>query len=54
VGPWRNRSGIWLRNAAVGLLLPAAAAAVVSFSAQYQMVYAARGLKVKAMKLWVG
>jgi hypothetical protein len=47
-GPWRDRSGSWLRNAAVGLLVLAAAAAVVSFSAQYQMVYAARGLKVIA------
>jgi hypothetical protein len=46
--PWRDRSGIWLRNAAIGLLVLAAAAAVVSFSAQYQMVYAARGLKVIA------
>jgi hypothetical protein len=47
-GEWRDRSGIWLRNAAIGLLVLAAAAAVVSFSAQYQMVYAARGLKVIA------
>ena len=47
-GPWRDRSGIWLRNASVGLLVLAAAAAVVSFSAQYQMVHAARGLKVIA------
>jgi hypothetical protein len=45
---WRDRSGTWLRNAAVGLLALAAAAAVVSFSAQYQLVYAARGLKVIA------
>jgi hypothetical protein len=47
-GPWRDRSEIWLRNAAIGLLVLAAAAAVVSFSAQYQMIYAARGLKVIA------
>ncbi len=47
-GPWRDRSGAWLRNAAGGLLVLAAAAAVVSFSAQYQMVYATRGLKVVA------
>jgi hypothetical protein len=46
--PWRDRSGAWLRNAAMGLLVLAAGAAVVSFSAQYQMVYAARGLKVIA------
>jgi hypothetical protein len=48
VGPWRDRSGTWLRNAAIGLLVLAAGAAVVSFSAQYQLVYAARGLKVIA------
>jgi hypothetical protein len=47
-GPWRDRSGTWLRNAAGGLLVLAAGAAVVSFSAQYQLVYAARGLKVIA------
>jgi hypothetical protein len=47
-GPWRDRSGIWLRNAAIGLLVLAAASAVVSFSAQYQMVYAARGQAVIA------
>jgi hypothetical protein len=47
-GPGRDRSGTWLRNAAIGLLVLAAGAAVVSFSAQYQMVYAARGLKVIA------
>jgi hypothetical protein len=47
-GPGRDRSGAWLRNAAMGLLVLAAGAAVVSFSAQYQMVYAARGLKVIA------
>jgi hypothetical protein len=47
-GPWRDRSGAWLRNAAIGLLVLAAAAAVVSFSAQYQMVYATRGLPVIA------
>jgi hypothetical protein len=44
----RDRSGTWLRNAAVGLMVLAAGAAVVSFSAQYQMVYAARGLPVIA------
>jgi hypothetical protein len=47
-GSGRDRSGAWLRNAAIGLLVLAAAAAVVSFSAQYQMVYAARGLAVIA------
>ncbi len=44
----RDRSGIWLGNAAAGLALLAAAAGVVSFSAQYQMVDAARGLPVVA------
>lgn len=46
--PERDRSGIWLRNAAVGLCLLAGAAAAVSFAAQYRMVYAARGLPVVA------
>src|SRR5260370_27062567 len=36
----RDHSGIWLRNAAAGLCLLAAAAAVVSFTAQYRLVYA--------------
>jgi hypothetical protein len=40
----RDRSGAWLVTAAVGLAVLAAAAATVSFSAQYQMVHAARGL----------
>jgi len=44
----RDRSGTWLRNATIGLCLLAAAAAAVSFSAQYQMVYAARRLAVVA------
>jgi hypothetical protein len=47
-GPGADRSGVWLRNAAVGLGVLAAAAAAVSFSAQYQMVYAARRLAVVA------
>src|SRR5260370_21403849 len=33
----RDHSGIWLRNAATGLCLLAAAAAVVSFTPQYPM-----------------
>ena len=41
-------SGTWLRNATVGLCLLAAAAAAVSFSAQYRMIYAARRLPVIA------
>ena len=44
----RNHSDIWLRNAAAGLCLLAAAAAVVSFTAQYQLVYATRQLAVVA------
>ena len=41
----RDRSGLWLRNAATGLCLLAAAAAmvVVSFTAQYRMVDATGG-----------
>jgi hypothetical protein len=44
----RDRSGLWLRNAAAGLCVLAAAAAVVSFSAQYRMVDATRHLPVVA------
>lgn len=44
----RDRSGVWLRNATIGLGLLAAASAAVSFSAQYRMVYAARRLTVIA------
>jgi hypothetical protein len=43
-----ERSGAWLRMAAIGLLVLAAAAAAVSFAAQYRMVYAARRLAVAA------
>ena len=39
---------IWLRNAAAGLCVLAAAAAVVSFTAQYRLVYATRRLAVVA------
>ena len=35
--PGQDRSGLWLRNAAAGLCVLAAAAAVVSFTAQYRM-----------------
>jgi hypothetical protein len=41
-------TGIWLHCAAVGLFLLAAAAAAVSFSAQYGLVFAARGIAVSA------
>jgi hypothetical protein len=44
----KDRSGTWLRNAAAGLCLLAAAAAAVSFTAQYRMVYSARRLAVVA------
>ena len=43
-----DHSRIWLRNAAAGLCLLAAAAAVVSFTAQYRMVDATRRLAVVA------
>ncbi len=39
-----DRSGAWLGMAAAGLAVLAGAAATVSFSAQYQMVHAARGV----------
>ena len=44
----RDHSGIWLRNAAAGLCLLAAAAAVVSFTAQYRLIYSTRRLAVVA------
>ena len=43
-GPPDDRSGLWLRNAAAGLGVLAAAAATVSFTAQYRMAEAARDL----------
>jgi hypothetical protein len=46
--PGRDQSGIWLRNAATGLCLLAAAAAVVSFTAQFRMIDAVRRLAVVA------
>src|SRR5580704_7067933 len=46
--PGRGHSGVWLRNAAAGLCLLAAAAAAVSFTAQYRMIYATRRLAVIA------
>ena len=42
--PASDRSGPWLRNAAVGLCILAAAAAAVSFTAQFRMVDATRHL----------
>jgi hypothetical protein len=46
--PARDHSGIWLRNAATGLCLLAGAAAAVSFTAQYRLIYATRQLAVVA------
>ena len=46
--PVPDRSGLWLRNAAVGLCILAAAAAAVSFTAQYRMAETARRLPVVA------
>jgi hypothetical protein len=43
-----DRSGLWLRHAAAGLCVLAAAAAAVSFTAQYRMVDAVRHLPVIA------
>jgi hypothetical protein len=42
--PAPDRSGLWLRNAATGLCVLAAAAAAVSFTAQYRMAETARHL----------
>jgi hypothetical protein len=42
--PGHDDSGLWLRNAAAGLCVLAAAAAAVSFTAQYRMVDATRHL----------
>jgi hypothetical protein len=47
-GVHADRSGLWLRNAVAGLSALAAAAAVVSFTAQYQMIFAARRLALIA------
>jgi hypothetical protein len=46
--PGQDRSGVWLRNAAAGLCVLAAAAAAVSFTAQYRMIYPERRLAVVA------
>jgi len=47
-GPGRDRPGLWLQCAAGGLCVLAAAAATVSFTAQYRLVYAARRLALVA------
>jgi hypothetical protein len=46
--PGPDRSGPWLRSAAAGLCVLAAAAAAVSFTAQYEMADATRHLPVAA------
>ena len=46
--PGQDRSGAWLRNAAVGLCVLAAAAAAVSFTAQYRMAESTRHLPAVA------
>jgi Protein of unknown function (DUF2637) len=46
--PGQDRSGRWLRNAAGGLCVLAAAAAAVSFTAQYRMAETARHLPAVA------
>ena len=46
--PGQDRSGLWLRNAAAGLCVLAAAAAAVSFTAQFRMVDATRHFPVVA------
>ena len=47
-GADRDRPGVWLQCAAGGLCVLAAAAAAVSFTAQYRLVYAARRLPLIA------
>jgi hypothetical protein len=44
----KDRAATWLRNAMIALGLLAAAAAVVSFEAQYRMVFAAKHVKAIA------
>jgi hypothetical protein len=46
--PGQDRPGIWLHCAAAGLCVLAAAAAAVSFTAQYRLVYVARRLALAA------
>jgi hypothetical protein len=48
LGTHVDRSGLWLRNAVAGLGVLAAVAAVVSFTAQYRMIFAARRLALVA------
>jgi hypothetical protein len=46
--PSLDRPGVWLHVASAGLLVLAAAAAAVSFTAQYRLVYTARHLATAA------
>jgi hypothetical protein len=46
--PRLDGPGVWLHCAAAGLFVLAGAAAAVSFSAQYRLVFAARGIAVAA------
>jgi hypothetical protein len=46
--PSPDRPGVWLHVASAGLLVLAAAAAAVSFTAQYRLVYTARHLATAA------
>jgi hypothetical protein len=48
LGTHVDRSGAWLRNASAGLGVLAGVAAVVSFTAQYEMIFAARRLALVA------
>src|SRR5260370_17694133 len=48
MNPLTRPAGTWLHCAAAGLFLLAAAAAAVSFSAQYRLVFAARGIALAA------
>jgi Protein of unknown function (DUF2637) len=48
LGAHADRSALWLRNAVAGLGVLAAAAAAVSFTAQYQMIFEARQLALIA------
>jgi hypothetical protein len=47
-GKSRDRSAMWLRNAMIALAVLAFAAAIVSFEAQFQMVYAVKNLRLVA------
>ncbi len=47
-GEQKDRAATWLRNAMIALGVLAAAAAVVSFAAQYQMVLTYKGVRVIA------